>query len=105
MTDLAALVARADLAELPELIGELEAARARAWARLTTPAPPKAPAGPEVNISVTEAARRLGVSKDWIYKNATALPFVARIGTRVVCSAPHVERFRTARLGRGDGSR
>jgi hypothetical protein len=104
VTDLEALVAACAQDRLPALVAQLAAAQAAAAARLLAP-PPKPPAAPEVNISVAEAARRLGVSKDWIYKNATSLPFVARIGTRVVCSAPHVERFRTSRLGRGDGTR
>lgn len=105
MIDLGRLVDDARVEELPEVIGTLEAARARAWARLTMPPSPKVPTMPEVNISVAQAARRLGVSKDWIYKSAGTLPFVARIGNRVVCSVPAVEKFMAARLGRGNGSR
>lgn len=85
MTDLEALVARADVAELPDLIGELEAARARAWARLTAPAPPprKELAALPHHVSVAEAAEALGVSRQWLYHSEN-LPFVRRLGRRVV---------------------
>lgn len=85
MTDLEALVAHADLAELPALIGALEAARARAWARLTAPAPPprKELAALPHHVSVAEAAKALGVSRQWLY-HTDGLPFVRRLGRRVV---------------------
>ena len=46
MTDLEQLVVQAAEADLPRIIGELEAARARAWARLTTPAAAPVAAAP-----------------------------------------------------------
>jgi hypothetical protein len=52
----------------------------------------------DMNISVEEAARSLGVSPSWLYKNRGELPFVGRIGRRVVCSAAGVERYRRRRL-------
>ena len=104
MIDRPALEAALGAADPPELLALAGELQGRAWARLSS-APSKVASGPETNISVAEAARRLGMSRDFIYKNATSLPFVARIGARVVCSASHVERYRTARLGRGDGTR
>jgi hypothetical protein len=86
MTDLEALVAQAAPDELPGLIGELEAARARAWARLTMPAPAaprEVPPPLPRHVSVAEAARALGVSPGWLY-HTDGLPFVRRLGRRVV---------------------
>ena len=33
-------------------------------------------------LTVAEAATRLGVSKDWMYRRAAALPFTVRLGPR-----------------------
>jgi excisionase family DNA binding protein len=54
---------------------------------------------PDANISVAEAAGRLGVSKSYLYKNAKALPFVVKIGRRRVCSSSRLERWNRSRLG------
>jgi hypothetical protein len=65
---------------------------------LASVAPAAVPATPaqagEKNITVAEAARRLGMSPSYIYKNEAALPFVGRIGRRRVCDAAAVERYR-----------
>lgn len=82
--------------ELPGLIGQLEGAKAAAWARLAG-----APQGPERNakkpddrnLDVAEAASRLGISRDWLYRNAGRLPFAVRIGRRVLFSANGLERW------------
>ena len=92
LTDLPRMAAETPAAELPALVGRLAQAQAVALARLTTP--PAQDHRPEVqdgNISVAEAARLLGVSKSYLYKNAQALPFMVKIGRRRVCS--------TSRLG------
>ena len=93
-------VAEVSPAELPAFVGALAQAQAVALARLTTPRPEDH--GAEVrdgNISVEEAARRLGVSPSYLYKNAKSLPFVVRIGRRLVCSPSRLERWNRARLG------
>jgi excisionase family DNA binding protein len=84
--DLAALVAQAAPEELPVLIGQLEAAKAAAWARIT--APQLAPAnGEDRNLSAREAAARLGVSLPYLYKHAHEYPFTVRYGKRVLFSS------------------
>ena len=101
-SDLAGLVESTPATELPRLIGDLEAARAAAWARLTAPAPPE----PAVdgardeprNLDVAEAARRLGMSRDWLYRHATELPFALRIGRRVVFDSVALERWNRRRV-------
>lgn len=81
---------------MPQLIGDLEAARAAAWARLTAPAAdkPRDERGPEArNLDVAEAAKRLGISRDWLYRHASELPFALRIGRRVVFDSLALERW------------
>jgi hypothetical protein len=85
MTDLEALVALAPQEELLRLIGQLAQAQAAATARLLAPVP--APRKVEItlphHISVAQAAKDLGVSRQWLY-HTEGLPFVRRLGRRVV---------------------
>jgi predicted DNA-binding transcriptional regulator AlpA len=47
-------------------------------------------------LKVEEAARRLGMSPTWVYKNAARLPFTHRIGRRTVrFSAAGIDRYLT----------
>lgn len=62
------------------------------WRERQQPTPATPATEPEGNISVKEAARRLGISESYIYKNAARLPYVSREGGRVVCSARAVSR-------------
>lgn len=81
-------------ADLPWLIGALEALQATAWARLTSSAPAAAPADTgDENLSAGLAAKRLGVSVRWLYRNANALPFTVRIGRRLLFSRRGMERW------------
>jgi len=92
--DLNTAVARASVVELPGLIGDFEAAKAAAWARLVEgPAPQSLTEAPDRNVSAAEAARRLGMSRDWLYRNAAKLPFTVKIGRRVLFSARGLERW------------
>jgi hypothetical protein len=50
------------------------------------------------NLSAEEAARRLGLSTDYLYRNE--LPFKLRIGRRVLFSARGLERWNRTRTGR-----
>lgn len=73
---------------LPSLLGRLAEAEAIVRVRLNTV---PTPAGgqkphPDEHVAVEEAARRLGISPKYVYKHADRLPFVRRIGRRVVCS-------------------
>jgi excisionase family DNA binding protein len=99
--DLRAIVANAAPEALPALIGLLAEAQAAALARLTTPAPTNGNghAESDKNISTKEAARRLGVSEDWLYRQKK-LPFRRQIGRRVLFSARDLERWNRSRSGR-----
>jgi excisionase family DNA binding protein len=93
-------VAETPSAHLPALVGALAQVQAVALSRLTTPRPEEhRPEARDANISVREAARRLGVSSSYIYKNAESLPFAVRIGRRLLCSERRLEKWNRARLG------
>ncbi len=102
-SDIRSLVDETPAPELPQLIGELEAARAAAWARLTAPAADKPTdvIGQEArNLDITEASKRLGISKDWLYRHASELPFALRIGRRLVFDSVALERWNRRRVER-----
>src|SRR5262249_35040761 len=95
-SNLRSLVEDTPAPELPQLIGELEAARAAAWARITAPAAgkPSDLSDQEArNLDITEAARRLGISRDWLYRHASELPFALKIGRRLVFDSLALERW------------
>ena len=76
--DLERLVQRADLGEIPALLGALEQVRAVAWARISAPqvatrAPTRPRSGKDRLLSAKEAAQVLGVSPRWIYDHADDL--------------------------------
>lgn len=77
--------------ELPRLLGDLEEIRCTAMARLASPSPPQPQA--DVLLDAAEAARRLGMSQDWLYRHAEHLPFTRRIGRRLLFSAQGIEQF------------
>ena len=88
--------------DLPGLIGTLAMEQARAMARLTAPAMSRAGAAEpaeDVNLSVSEAARRLGVSVDWVYRHRDKLPRV-RIGRRLLFPRSALDRWNKQRQGR-----
>ena len=52
-------------------------------------------------LTVEEAARKLAVSDDWLYRHADKLPFTVRIGDRHLrFSAAGIEKFIRQRAGR-----
>jgi hypothetical protein len=71
-------------AELPVFIGELETVRVTALARITTP---HIESQRDENLDVAEAARRLGVSKGYLYHAWPRLPFARHEGRRLLFRA------------------
>ena len=52
-------------------------------------------------LVVGETARKLGTSKDWLYRHADTLPFTVRVGTKQVrFSEAGIDRFIRGRAGR-----
>ena len=76
--------------ELPGLIGQLEAAKATAWARLTAPA--ATVQTHDESLDVHAAAQRLGVSEDYLYRHAEEYPFSRREGRKLKFSALGIDR-------------
>jgi hypothetical protein len=74
--------------ELPDLIGELEAIKATAWARLTTPTPQEH----DELLDVEVAAGRLGVSQNYLYRHHSQYPFTRRQGRKLLFSALGIDK-------------
>ena len=77
--------------ELPGLLGEIEEIRYTALARLTTPAY-SSTSGPDQLLSIAEAACRLNVSQDYLYRHGKELPFTRRMGRRLLFSSSGIDR-------------
>jgi hypothetical protein len=76
--------------ELPGFIGQLEQAKATAWARLA--AGRETQQGHDELLDVTEAARRLGISKDYLYDHHPDYPFTRRQGRKLLFSAQGIDK-------------
>jgi predicted DNA-binding transcriptional regulator AlpA len=58
-------------------------------------------AGDNGLLDASETARRLAVSRDWVYRYGKTLPFAVRVGTRHLRFSSHgLERWLRARQGR-----
>jgi hypothetical protein len=97
-------IQQASLAELPALIGELEQAKAKAWARLHHPphslpvVHPEHPVTDSAMVNIHEAARRLGMSVSWLYRNAHNMPFASKVnGHNWRFSISGIERYLRSR--------
>jgi hypothetical protein len=77
--------------QLPDFIGELESIKAVAWARLIAPA--HASQEHDELLDVDAASRRLGVSRDYLYRRHTRLPFARREGRRLLFSALGIDKY------------
>lgn len=44
-------------------------------------------------LTASEASQRLGVTKDWLYKRASRLPFTVRLGRNLRFSAAGIDKF------------
>ena len=57
--------------------------------------------GEEVLLDVPAAAERLKVAPDWIYRRAKCLPFVLRLGPRMLrCSSTRLDKYIRERAGK-----
>jgi excisionase family DNA binding protein len=77
--------------ELPGLLGELREVEVTALARLTQ-VQLSAPMDPDELVDVAEAARRLGVSKGYLYRHGE-LPFTRRMGRKLLFSSAGISRY------------
>ena len=109
--DIAGLIAILDQAiadispqEALSIIGDLERLKASVWMRLMgaqAKGDGHAPAREDLLLTVKEAAQKLGVLPDWLYRRAKKLPFTVRLGKRHLrFSARGIERYIRQRQGR-----
>lgn len=75
--------------ELPNFIGELEAIKTVAWARLTSPIQQEH----DELVDVGRAAARLGVSKEFLYDHHREYSFTRRQGRKFLFSALGIDKF------------
>ncbi len=50
-------------------------------------------------LTVAETAKTLGVSRDWLYRRASTLPFTVRLGAQVRFSGQGLARWMKTRRG------
>jgi hypothetical protein len=94
IAELEAVLARARALaadDLPRFLGELETIRAVAWSRLT--AAPAAKQASDELIDIEEAARRLGVSSSYLYRNHEQFSFSRRVGRSLRCSSQGLQSY------------
>jgi excisionase family DNA binding protein len=76
--------------ELPRLLADLEEVRVTALARLTSPT---LESRPDELLSVEETARRMNVSKDYLYHHHKRFPFVRHVGRKLLFSAAGLDTY------------
>jgi predicted DNA-binding transcriptional regulator AlpA len=77
--------------EIPALLGELEQIRVTALARLSSPS--AIAYQPDELLDVGATAKRLGVSRDYLYRHRTKFPFARRIGRKLLFSSSGLDKF------------
>ena len=80
-------------------LGAAERLKARLWARLYAEGMPRHEEEDRL-LEVEEAAKRLAVSTDTLYRRARSLPFTVRVGNSVRFSLRGLSRFIETRQGR-----
>ncbi len=89
---------------IPALLGNLEQIKAALWSRLMAPGGDRTPVADTVEdklLTVEEAAEKLSVTVDWLYRHAARLPFTVRPGPRQLrFSLRGIERYIRQRQGR-----
>jgi excisionase family DNA binding protein len=92
-------IASVDPNHLPALLAQLSAVQASVAARLVSTARDAAGDAQEALLTIEQAADRLGVSRDWLYRRTKRLPFVVRVGRHVRFSANGIDRYIRNRMG------
>jgi len=95
------LIAASPPKEIPSLVAALSARLGLAAARMMTVEPRRDDhqGAPDENLDVAEAARRLGVSTAYLYRNASKMPFALKVGRRRLFSAQGLATWAAKRRG------
>jgi excisionase family DNA binding protein len=75
---------------VPEFLGEVETIRVVALSRLTALT---TVAKPDELLTVEQTAARLNVSENYLYRNSRRLPFVRRIGRKLLFSSSEFDTY------------
>lgn len=75
---------------LPELLGDLAQLQAHCMMRLSAPAPI---AQSDCLLDVKEAAERLGISAQYLYRHSEQFPFTRREGRKLLFSSLGIDRY------------
>jgi len=70
--------------ELPEFLGDVEQVRITALARIASPA---VEARPDESLTIEQAHKRLGVSKDYLYRHWQKFRFARQEGRKILFSS------------------
>ena len=104
--DLAALVedparvAAVPPGRIPALLSQLSALQGAMAARLISADRDEPVSSEDTLLTVDQAAERLGVSTDWLFRRSRTLPFVVRLGRHLRFSNRGIDRYLRNRTGR-----
>ena len=104
--DLAALVddpakvASVPPGRIPALLSQLSALQGAMAARLISADRDETLSAEDTLLTVDQAAERLGVSTDWLFRRSRTLPFVVRLGRHLRFSNRGIDRYLRNRTGR-----
>src|SRR5215510_10332505 len=104
--DLAALIedpsklADVPTGRIPALLSQLSAVQSAMAARLVSADRDDVASTEDALLTVAQAADRLGVSKDWLFRRSRTLPFVVRLGRHLRFSNRGIDRYLRSRTGR-----
>src|SRR5262249_19822028 len=85
--------------KIPALLSQLSAVQSAMAARLVA-ADHEEATSDDALLTVEQAAQRLGVSKDWLFRRSRTLPFVVRLGRHLRFSNRGIDRYLRGRTGR-----
>jgi excisionase family DNA binding protein len=98
-----AAVEKIEPADIPSVLLQLAAAQSMLASRLlqdNNGGHQESATGRGKLLTVEEAAQRTGMSKDWLYRNRSTLPFAVKVGRSVRFSESLLEKWIRSRGGR-----
>jgi excisionase family DNA binding protein len=95
-----AKVASVPPTRIPALLSQLSALQSAIAARLIAADRDESTTTEDTLLTVAQAAERLGVSKDWLFRRSRTLPFVVRLGRHLRFSSRGIDRYLRSRTGR-----
>ena len=85
--------------DIPALLLEISAVQGRLAAKLLEPSEQTNSGNVDKLLDITEAATKLAVTEDWLYRKGSKLPFVVRMGRNVRFSEKGIEKYIRQRIG------